>query len=556
MGLSRKVISYLAGMRRFFLVACFCLAGFFAAAQISISPSAINFFTVYEGTPQTINVSITNNTGIPLVVEDIDFYHGDAYFIQDTAFTVSPGGSHSFAVTCDPHQNVKYADWMQVKSSSHPFVPNAFTFAFVRYTDPYYDATQDKYNEDLKSALRTIITTGYTVLGYDDARDKLFMFIDNKALNGQGAAQNTLECVYTGTMAVGYSNRADAQTNFNMNTEHTIPQSLFGSQPPMYSDLHHLFVATASSNSERSNNPFGIVTNPTWQVGGSKSNGNIFEPRDQHKGVVARACFYFLTRHQDYSNFICNMESLMRTWHRQFAPDSIAIRRNDDVQFYQHNRNPFVDHPQFVDRIASFCSTNNGNPAPIAWWVADTLNFNSVANGSTYDGYFAIVNQGINPLNISNINVTGAEFSLLGSPLTAIPKDSLRLIHIRFSPSAGNQNFSGQLTFNTDDANAAAVTVHLMGNSFPVGIENSLFASQVKIWPNPAKEQVQLSWPLSQAENTAIELWDLTGRMISKLTMPVGSTEIGMDIAKLPAGCYLLKMQQGSSSFSQKLLKE
>ena len=539
-----------------FIVAFFCLTLGTATAQISVSPDPINFFTVFEGTPKTETVIVTNNSGIPLVVEDVSFYHGDAFDAQPTSFTVAPGGNQAITVTCDPHQNVKFADWMLIKSSSHPVVPNAFTFAFVRYTDTYYDATQDKYNEDLKSALKTIITTGYTPLGYNDARDKLFMNIDNQAVNGQGAAQNTLECVYTGFQAVGYANRGDAQTSFNLNTEHTIPQSLFNSTPPMYSDLHHLFVATASSNSQRSNKPFGVVTNSNWSQGGSLSNGSLFEPRDEQKGVVARALFYFITRYQDYNGFICGMESIMRTWHDSFQPDSIAIKRNDDIEVYQHNRNPFVDHPGFVNRIASFCSTNNGSSDPIAWWVNDSLNFNSVASGTTMDGYFAIVNQGINDLNLSNIAVSNADFSVLGSPILALPKDSIRIIHIRFSPTAANQNYSAQLTLNTDDPTATSVSIDLLGNSFPVGIESGLELAGVKVWPQPAKDRIQVALPAGLNEITHFELWNLTGQKLVSGEIPAGQTEFGMNLAGLAQAAYLLKLQNGNAVSTQKIMIE
>ena len=539
-----------------FFAAFFCLSLNIVTAQIAVSPAIINFFTVFEGTPKTEMVTITNFTSTPFVVTDIDFFHGDAFDIQDTAFTIPPGGNHVVAVTCDPHQNVKYADWMLIKSSSHPYVPNAFTFAFVRYTDPYYDATQDKYNEDLKTELRNIVSTGYVALGYNDARDKLFMNVDNQAFNGQGASQNTLECVYTGYLAVGYANRGDAQTNYNLNTEHTVPQSLFSSNPPMYSDLHHLFVATAAANSERSNNPFGVVSNPTWSQGGSKSNGNIFEPRDQQKGVVARACFYFLTRYQDYGGFICGMEPILRTWHGAFQPDSVAIHRNDLVQVYQQNRNPFVDHPGFVDRIASFCSTNNGNPNPIAWWISDTLNFNSVSNGSAQDGYFAIVNQGTNTLNLSNFSVSGTDFMIMGSPLSAVPKDSIRLIQLFFTPSANNQNYSATLTFNTDDPNAPNVSVQLIGNSFPVSVEQPSVLTGLKVFPQPAHDFVKLSLPEGLTENTHFSIWNLTGQQVSNGEIPAGQIQFGMNLAKFSKGSYFLKLQNGSAVFTQKIMIE
>ena len=191
-------------------------------AQVSLSSNVLNFFTVFTGESDTLSVTIDNNTPIPFVAESVDFYHSDVFRPSASNFTVPAGGSFVLDVICEATQNVRTGDQMVIRSSSHPVQLNAFTFAFVRHLDPYYDLTFDLWHEDLKSALNTIVTFGYTDLGYNPARDRVFMDIDNEAVNGQGASQNTLTCRYTGSVAAGYSTRPDAQTTFNLNTEHTL----------------------------------------------------------------------------------------------------------------------------------------------------------------------------------------------------------------------------------------------------------------------------------------------------------------------------------------------
>ena len=61
-----------------------------------------------------------------------------------------------------------------------------------RYSKSYYSATENKEEELLKDAIQTLTGNGYVSLGYNTARDKMFMIIDNQAVNGQGASQNTL----------------------------------------------------------------------------------------------------------------------------------------------------------------------------------------------------------------------------------------------------------------------------------------------------------------------------------------------------------------------------
>lgn len=542
---------------RTFLIACFaCCGASFAWGQISFSPAVVNFAAVYQGAPATVNVTLNNNSTTNLWVEDINAYHGDAFTLTDTAFVIAPGGSRVIPVICDPGQNVNYADWLLVKSSSHPEIGHARLYAIGKYADTYYDATQNLWNEALKTSLKSIISTGMVSHTYNESRDQMYMVIDNQRVNGQGAASNTIECIYTGFMAVGYGSRPDAQTNYGLNTEHTMPQSLFGSTLPELSDLHHLFVTTDASNSERGNSPFGIVTNPNWSVGGSKSNGNLFEPRDVQKGSSVRALLYFLFRYQDYQAFICNMAPVLREWNKNYPPDAVEKKRNADIFSFQRNRNPFVDHPEFMDRIASLCGVDNGDPSPIADWIADTLQYGYVASGSTLDGYYAVVNQGADSLHLSNLSLSSPEFTFIGSPNLSIPKDSLVEIWVRFTPSAPNQNFAAQLTFNTDAPATATRTVHLLGSSTFVSAADPKAKGYLKIYPQPAKDYVTIEFAMAAHPEGTMSLWNLNGQQIRTMPVARGLAQTQVSLAGLAKGVYLLQVQLGTARFSEKLIVE
>jgi endonuclease I len=44
--------------------------------------------------------------------------------------------------------------------------------------------------------------------------------------------------------------------------------------------------------------------------------------------------------------------SVLRQWNTQDPPDSFEKRRNQTIyDSYQHNRNPFIDHPEWVASI-------------------------------------------------------------------------------------------------------------------------------------------------------------------------------------------------------------
>lgn len=44
---------------------------------------------------------------------------------------------------------------------------------------------------------------------------------------------------------------------------------------------------------------------------------------------------------------------ILLKWNLQDKPDNFEIHRNDLVYGYQHNRNPFIDHPEYACRIYS-----------------------------------------------------------------------------------------------------------------------------------------------------------------------------------------------------------
>ena len=202
-----------------------------------------------------------------------------------------------------------------------------------------YAGCYDLKNEDLKNKLLSLIDN-HVSIGYQRAQDVIFMELDN--------FDGWVTCVYTGRKL-----KTDCEPPAsNMNVEHTWPQSQ-GAKPPIpRSDLHHLFPSDSKANSRRSNHPFGYVTKPKWQEGGSKTSGKVFEVRPEQRGNTARAKFYFAVRYN--KSIPANEEKVLREWAKQDPVDEFETNRNNKIQNYQHNRNPFVDHPEFIDQIADF----------------------------------------------------------------------------------------------------------------------------------------------------------------------------------------------------------
>jgi len=148
-----------------------------------------------------------------------------------------------------------------------------------------------------------------------------------------------------------------------LNCEHTWPQSRFTTRFPnetQKSDLHHLYPTDSSMNSHRSALRFGEVEKdmeklkcPQNRLGrGAGSAGTVFEPPVAHRGNVARAIFYFATRYKMKVGGA--EEATLRVWNHEDPVDAEELKRNDQVEDLQGNRNPFVDYPELVDQVSVF----------------------------------------------------------------------------------------------------------------------------------------------------------------------------------------------------------
>ena len=174
------------------------------------------------------------------------------------------------------------------------------------------------------------------------------------------------------------------------NREHTMPRSWFGGQVnPMHTDLFHIYPVDKWVNARRANYPYGAVDAADWtsmiggklgpNVAGSYS-GTAFEPVDEYKGDLARAFLYMVTRYEDrisswayteYGNAMLDHQAypgyepwvidMLLDWHENDPVSQKEILRNQEVYDIQGNRNPFVDHPEFVEMIWGDTTVHVGN---------------------------------------------------------------------------------------------------------------------------------------------------------------------------------------------------
>lgn len=230
---------------------------------------------------------------------------------------------------------------------------------FSQIPPGYYDDAIGLSGEALKTALHNIIDD-HTEYTYNNLRDFILENTDEDPNN-----PDNIILLYTGRSQNKNTFGGNAD---DWNREHVWAKSHgdFGNNPPCGTDAHHIRPTDASVNSARGNKDFDNGGVEHSEAEGNYYTSSTWEPRDAVKGDVARMIFYMAVRYEgdngepdlevvDWVNTSPNPEhgkfSTLYEWHQQDPPDAFEINRNDVIYSYQGNRNPFIDHPEFLINI-------------------------------------------------------------------------------------------------------------------------------------------------------------------------------------------------------------
>lgn len=235
----------------------------------------------------------------------------------------------------------------------------------------YYDSASGLSGEGLKTSLYNIIKD-HTEFPYTYSGTDVWDILKETDKDPQNP--NNVILLYTGWSV-------DAEQEWNngngWSREHVWSKSHgdFGTTQGAGTDVHHLRPSDPSVNSAKNNRWFDDCNEPYLDndlyTGCFTSYDDwVWQPRDEVKGDVARMIFYMSTRYEgendepdleilDYlpvdnntSEPVYAMLLTLKQWHEADPVDDWELNRNNIIYYnYQNNRNPFIDHPEFVDLI-------------------------------------------------------------------------------------------------------------------------------------------------------------------------------------------------------------
>ena len=253
---------------------------------------------------------------------------------------------------------------ISVKDTSGYYVFSTLNALEIKVTTPSGDCN-NYYDEIIPSAPNFIQVLSekinpHNVISYSNYKNSLLeQYEKHDTLNGK----KFVVCAYSGDIVV-YDPPFD-WNKLGLSREHTFAHSWMPSYPanssakPEYSDLHNLYVTNLEkANSVRSNHPFGEVTDSlifSFKEGKLGYNGSkiVYEPRDLHKGNVARAIFYMSVAYNGIQSLSWKIpayqdQEVLKKWHFEDLPDNYEIARHEFIYNIQGNRNPFIDSIQFA----------------------------------------------------------------------------------------------------------------------------------------------------------------------------------------------------------------
>lgn len=432
------------------------------------------------------------------------------------------------------------------------------------------------------SALRTWYKQNYfdgkhNTLGYSTARRYMYNNIDNK--------NNSITCVYSGFVQP-WTYGGTGTNPAPINCEHTVPQSFFGQAEPMVSDIHHLFPTYGTWNSTRSNYPFAEIidsqtekwmVNTTSQTTIPSSNINAyseyanqkFEPREDQKGNTARAIFYFYTMYPTQAGSMSLVADInvLYQWHLSDPVDAAEIARNNKIEQYQGDRNPYIDYPQTVATAWGLSGGGTGTGGDTGGGTTPTptgseLFISEYIEGSSNNKGLEIYNPTSSSVSLSAYSIQkqangsgswGSELSLSGS--LAAGQTYVIIYSSASSTLQAKGNLvssSAALTFNGNDAvglfkNGSLIDV--------VGVFNSsaTFGADVTLVRKPTVTTGNTTYTVSEWTSYAQDTFTYTGsHTVNGGTTGGGSTGGGSTAA--PTGYCASKGNSVADEWIQRVV--
>lgn len=287
----------------------------------------------------------------------LETYQGECQIVSINKYPDKDSSSSSSSSSNSSSSNVTSSN---TSSSTSNYVPStSFNTSFSKDDyHGYYSSIDENMTGGMNGTLRLALTSLIRPRAYYNYSSTGSNTLSSILQEADEDPNNSDNMIYFYTQKSVKKNAASS-----WNREHTWPQSKSGG---LYGktgggcDILHIRPTYSTPNSTRGNHVFGETnhSNPKTydNVVYGYLDGDVFEPRDEVKGDCARITLYmwvcyFAERNTPITNNATSIATMVK-WANEDLPSEIEKRRNEVAyNSKQQNRNPFVDHPEWVNKI-------------------------------------------------------------------------------------------------------------------------------------------------------------------------------------------------------------
>ena len=384
--------------------------------------------------------------------------------------------------------------------------------ASAGFTAGYYNRMDGKKKEALKAAAKQCVVSHRQLEYYSLPNYWQYSDVYPEEVNGMKRWWE----MYSDQMYLirnGQSGTQSFSAN-KMQREHSIPKSWWKKNgsveyTPAYSDMWNLYPSDGPANQAKLNYPFGETRTTTFdngvtKVGAPKAGygggaSSVFEPADEYKGDFARTIFYMATVYDDlpwvynymfvsnsYPTLLPWAYNMLLQWAREDPVSQKEIDRNDIVEQYQGNRNPFVDFPNLAEYIWGLSTDETfiiadqessdptppitGDPEITAPINGESLDFGQAAVNHSSTRVLQII--GHNMTSPLSVRITGADRAYFVPEVTSIPaltmnKNGGYLLNITYMPTSIGKHEARVILYDGGLEGSIAVTLHAEALAVP-----------------------------------------------------------------------------------------
>jgi hypothetical protein len=251
------------------------------------------------------------------------------------------------------------------------------------------------------------------------------------------------------------------------------------------------------------------------KLGLDSKGATVWEPRNEHKGDVARALFYMCVAYNGINGKSWVLpaqqdQAVLKKWHLQDPPDNWEMTRNEYIASLQNNRNPFIDSPSWAARIDFSTLTLVGSITPTIAVSSPTL-AEKVLAGTVKN--ITWLSAGMDSIKIE-YTTNGSTYTPVANSVAAASGTYAWMV-----PATASTNVRVKLTDKASTATATSpvfiIAVPSVALTSPVGGE---------VWKS--KDTNTIAWTSSDIDTVKIQLWlsdTLHSTIIAKTPASAGS---------------------------------